>query len=130
MNKPIVFFDGYCALCNRFVNLLMRWDKKNIFNYASLQGETACHLFPGGELEKYDSIVFYSDGQVHYKSRAILQIINQMGGWWKLFYITKIFPVFIRDFVYDVIAANRYKLFGKLAQCRIPTEQEKNKLLP
>jgi len=126
----IVYFDGVCGLCNKFVNFLFRKDaKKNRLRFATLQGETAKQLHLT-ETEKMQSIVFEEDGILYRKSTAAIKILLVIGGGWKLMYLCYVFPRFLRDFVYDVVAANRYKWWGKMDACRLPTMEEVAKFLP
>lgn len=118
----IVIFDGVCGFCNQSVNLLMRLDKEKIFKYTSLQGEYVKKLKISQDL---DSIVFYDEGELYYKSTAVLKILQKLGGAWVGVGAFFIVPRFIRDFVYDVIAKYRYHIFGKLESCRMPSEEEK-----
>ncbi len=126
----IVFFFCFCVLCNKFIFLLFKIDKRNNFIFTPLQGETAKKLYPGGELEKFDSIAFMQNGKLYYKSTAAIKICITVGGIWRLIGAFYIFPAFIRDFFYDIIAKNRYKWFGKKETCRMPTLEEREKLLP
>ena len=129
--KRIVLFDGVCNLCNRSIQQLIRLDKKNQFVYGSLQGSTATKLFETLHLPpgKFDSIVFIDNGQVFSKSTAVLRISWYLGGGWKLFYVFSLLPKFLRDPVYNLIAKNRYKWFGKKQACWLPTPELKNLFL-
>ncbi len=130
IDRPIVFFDGYCGLCNRSVNFLMKRDKKNALYFAPLQGQTAEALFHHGELELYDSIVLYYNERVYYRSTAILKLLLLIGRGWQLMGIFFIIPSFIRNALYEFIAKNRLKWFGKRETCRMPTPEERDKILP
>jgi len=124
--EHIVIFDGICGFCNGSVNLLMRLDKKRIFKYTSLQGEYVKKLDIAKDL---DSIVFYDEGELYYKSTAVLKILQKLGGAWLVLGAFFIIPRFIRDFVYDVIAKYRYRIFGKLESCRMPSEEEQERFI-
>ncbi len=130
MEKHIVYFDGVCGICNFFVDFLIRKDKKNILLFAPLQGETAAKNLGFGPDQKFDTVVFNQGGKLYYKSSAGIRILSTIGGLWKLMWILMIFPPFLRDFVYDIIANNRYKLVGKKEACRIPNKEERSKFLP
>ena len=124
--EHIVIFDGVCGFCNGSVNLLMRLDKKRIFKYTSLQGEYVKKLDIAKDL---DSIVFYDEGELYYKSTAVLKILQKLGGVWLVLGVFLIIPRFIRDFVYDVIAKYRYRIWGKLESCRMPTVEEEERFI-
>jgi len=120
MNK-IIIFDGICGLCNRSVNILIKLDKHKLFHYTPLQGEFVKTLEITPDI---DSIIFYEDGTLYYKSTAILKILRSLGGIWVLTSIFYIIPNFIRDAIYDLIAKYRYKVFGKMESCRMPKKEE------
>ncbi len=119
--EKIILFDGLCGLCHKSINLLIKLDTQKIFRYTSLQGEFVQKLTiePG-----IDSIIFYEDGSVYYKSTAILKILRSLGGVWILTQFFYIIPRIPRDFIYDVIAKYRYKIFGKMQSCPLPKEEE------
>jgi predicted DCC family thiol-disulfide oxidoreductase YuxK len=124
----IVFFDGVCTLCNIFIDLLFRLDKKQVFLVASLQGETFRQV-RGTSEQKLDSIVLWHQGQFYYKSEAVIKICSLLGGIWNLATLAKIIPLVLRDAAYDFVARNRYKWFGQKETCRVPNTEEKAKFL-
>lgn len=123
--QRIIFFDGICPLCNRFVRLVFKFDNGRFFKYAPLQSETAQKHLPPADLQA-DSIVYFEAGMVHRKSKAVLRILFQLGGIWVLAALVfSALPNRLRDVVYDLIARNRYRMFGKLDSCPLPTPQQK-----
>ena len=131
-NKKIILFDGVCNLCNDSVLTIIKYDKKNGYVFASLQSEIGSEILKhiGVSPNEIDSIILY-EPKVSYdiKSTAALKIMSDFGGLWSLSKLAWLFPVFFRDFVYDVIAKNRYQWFGKKAQCMIPTPELRSKFL-
>jgi predicted DCC family thiol-disulfide oxidoreductase YuxK len=123
--KPVIFFDGVCGLCNRSVDFLIRHDKRRLFLFAPLQGETAAKELSGSFTEQPDTIILKEDLQVYYKSTAVLRILSKIGGVWKLTAAGYIIPRYLRDIIYDIVANNRYKIFGKKESCRIPSPEER-----
>jgi len=123
--KPIIFFDGVCGLCNRAVDFLIRRDTNRIFLFAPLQGKTASSELHGSLTDNPETIVCKDGKSLYYKSDAILHIMMKIGGVWNFMAIFYIIPKFIRDFVYDIVANNRYKVFGKKTSCRMPTQLER-----
>ena len=125
----IVFYDGECALCNRTISFLIKVDRSQKLKFAPLEGVTAKLLkineFADGEA----SVVFYNKEKVHYKSTAILNIIQELPFPWNLFYVLKIVPPFIRDYCYKVIGKNRYNWFGKAKSCIMNESKYKGRLL-
>ena len=127
----IILFDGVCNLCNGFVRFIIKRDPKGKFKFGSLQGKPAKELLENENRasDRMDSVVFISNGLIRQKSTAVLHILREMGGLWKLLYALIIVPKFIRDEVYDFVAANRYKLFGKREECMIPTAELQDRFL-
>jgi predicted DCC family thiol-disulfide oxidoreductase YuxK len=118
----LILFDGVCNLCNSSVNFVIERDRKAVFSFASLQSEAGQSLLrsQGITEAKLESVMLWRNGILYKKSRAALEISRQLDGLWPVLYIFRIVPAFLRDFVYDFIAANRYKWFGKRDQCRMP----------
>jgi predicted DCC family thiol-disulfide oxidoreductase YuxK len=123
--KQIILFDGVCNLCNGSVNFIIDRDSDQRFVFAPLQEERGqqLQLKYGLSPEALDSVVLIKEGKVYKKSTAALEIAKQLDGWWKVLYIFKIVPAFIRDMVYDMVARNRYRWFGRADQCRLPTPE-------
>jgi len=121
-SAPVVLFDGVCKLCNGSVNFILRRDRKGRMNFAPLQSDFAQKVVASHEIKSdpLDSIMFLEDDRLTVKSTAILRISKYLGGLWPLCMIFLIIPPFIRDFIYDIIAKNRYRWFGKYDTCRLP----------
>jgi predicted DCC family thiol-disulfide oxidoreductase YuxK len=123
-NKKIVIFDGVCNLCNSSVLKVIKNDKKNTFLFAALQSKSGQEIinYLKIDVSKIDSIILYEPG-VSYdiKSTAVLKVMKDFGGLWFLTQAFFIFPEGLRNFIYDYIAKNRYKWFGKRESCMIPT---------
>lgn len=127
----IVLFDGVCNLCNASVNFIIDRDEKAIFKFTSLQSEVGQNILVEHQLKQsdFDSIILLKEGKILKKSDAALEIARNLDGWWKYFYVFGIIPKFIRDFFYDLIAKNRYRIFGKSDACRIPTAELRERFL-
>ena len=128
----LVLYDGLCGLCNSTVSWLLRIDRRRVLNYAPLQGETARQI--SLSLQRSETIVFIpnfhsKDQKIFVRSEAILQILGAVGGGWKIAAIFRIIPRRIRDFVYDWIARNRRRWFGKYETCPIPAPEVRNRFL-
>ncbi|HLU51657.1 MAG TPA: thiol-disulfide oxidoreductase DCC family protein [Flavobacteriaceae bacterium] len=130
-DKKIILFDGVCNLCNNTVTFILKRDKKDLFRFAALQSDVGEKLTQeyGVDTTKIDSILLLTDKNYYYKSGAALRIARHLSGGYPLLYGFLIIPPFIRDFVYDIIAKNRYKWFGKKDSCMIPTPELKEKFL-
>jgi predicted DCC family thiol-disulfide oxidoreductase YuxK len=118
---PILLFDGVCNLCNSLVKFIVRRDKNARISFASLQSGTGQSLLlkAGLSKESIDTIVYFTGEKILLRSSAVLNLLKDLGGGWKLFYALIIIPSFIRDFVYKLIAKNRYKLFGRSESCEV-----------
>jgi len=130
--KKIILFDGVCNLCNGAIQFVIKRDKKDVFRYAALQSEVGLKMISerGIDTSKTDSIILVEPGVAYFvKSEAALEIIKEFGGLWPLFQVFKWTPSSFRDIVYDFIARNRYKWFGRKDQCMIPTPELQAKFL-
>ncbi len=128
-DPDIVFFDGVCNLCNGFIDFLIKRDKKHVLKYASLQGNEVKEILSEIHSEQLNTIIYLRNGKVYYQSKAVLLILKDLRGIWSMAYGLIIFPRFFRDWVYNVVARNRYQWFGKRDTCRLPTEDEKKYIL-
>ena len=125
-----LFFDGYCNLCNGLVDWVMKQDRRQTIQFASLQGKTAAEkLNLSSSKIDFDTVIYFKDQQTFERSNAILELLNDLGGFWRLFYTFKVIPVFVRDFIYNWVAKNRFRFFGRRETCRMPTPNEKARLL-
>ncbi|CAL2103298.1 alternate gene name: yugD [Tenacibaculum sp. 190130A14a] len=131
-DKKIILFDGVCNFCNDAVLKVLKYDKKNTFLFTSLQSDTGKEIVNHLRIDtsKIDSIILY-EPNVSYdiKSSAALKIMNDFGGIWKLSQLFFIFPSPFRNVIYDYIAKNRYRWFGKKEECMIPTQEIKDKFI-
>lgn len=132
LHKKIILFDGICNFCNTTVIKIIALDKKNVFVFASLQSAVGREIInrTGIDSEKIDSIILYEPNLSYdIKSSAVLKIMNNFNGLWKLSQLFWIVPKPLRDLVYDFIAKNRYNWFGKKTSCMLPTLELKEKFL-
>lgn len=131
-NKKIILFDGVCNLCNGAVNYIIKHDKKDIFRFASLQSEIGKQLVSerGMDPGELDSIVLIEPGVAYYrKSTAALEISRDLSGGYSFLKNFMFIPESLRDGIYDFVANNRYKWYGKKESCMIPTPELKTKFL-
>lgn len=131
MENKVILFDGVCNLCNGAIIFILKRDKKDVFRYAPLQSEIGKKLAAKHDidLQKVDSIILIANEKAVSKSTAALRIAQQLSGAWPLLSVFLILPTFLRNWVYDFIARNRYKWFGKKDACMIPTPELKSKFL-
>ncbi|MFN0275845.1 MAG: thiol-disulfide oxidoreductase DCC family protein [Chitinophagales bacterium] len=128
--QHIIFFDGVCNLCNRSVQTIIKKDEKEIFHFAALQSDFTKAFFLQKNFKPSVSSVVYWDGERFYlQSTAALKISGKLKFPAPLLQFLGIFPKFLRDVVYNFIAKNRYKWFGRRESCMVPTEELKARFL-
>jgi predicted DCC family thiol-disulfide oxidoreductase YuxK len=131
-NKKIILFDGVCNLCNSAVQFVIKYDHKDVFRFVALQSELGQQIIKhiGINTQNIDSIILYEPGiAYYYKSEAALQIAKNLDGFFHFGTVFKIIPTSIANQLYDYIAKNRYKWYGKKESCMIPTAELKAKFL-
>jgi predicted DCC family thiol-disulfide oxidoreductase YuxK len=115
----ILAFDGVCNLCNALVRFVIRIDKKGKIAFISLQDDRAENYF-GDAAGQVNSVLLLHDDKMYYESDAIIKMFNIVGGGWRIINVAKILPKAWRDSLYQWIARNRYKWFGKKKACPLP----------
>jgi predicted DCC family thiol-disulfide oxidoreductase YuxK len=131
-NKQLILFDGVCNLCNTSIQYVIKHDKANRFMFAPLQSAIGKQIITAFDIDtnKTDSVLLYSnENGLSIKSTAALKMAKHLGFPRNLASIFFIVPAFIRNWVYDFIAKNRYKWYGKQDACMIPTPELKSKFL-
>lgn len=128
---PIVYYDGFCALCDRFVEFVITRDREGRYRFAPLSGETARGRFGGGEDTSEPRTVILDEGvRTRIRSDAALAIVAGLPGAWTLVQGLRIIPRPIRDWVYDLVARHRFRWFGRRTECRIPSPEQRERFLP
>ena len=128
----IIFFDGICNLCNGFINFVWSKNSNRNFYYSSLQSKFSSKFLSekGLTSNKIKTIYFYDGNNLYDKSTAVIKILNNLDGFFPIIAkIFSIFPRFLRDAIYNLIAKYRYKIFGKSEVCRLPSKEEKSYFL-
>ena len=127
---PIIFFDGVCGLCNKFIDFVLPRDKAGLFRFAPLQGETAKEFLSAEDRESLKSVVLVDDGRQYKRSTAAVRILMKLGGFWKVVgFLGWLVPSPLRDLMYKAVASVRYRLFGKTETCRMPQPNERERFL-
>jgi predicted DCC family thiol-disulfide oxidoreductase YuxK len=132
IDKKIILFDGVCNLCNASVQFVIKHDKKDIFRFVPLQSALGMKIINhiGIDIKNTDSIIVYEPTKAYYyKAEAALKVVDEFGGIYSLLKILTVFPKFISNTVYDYVARNRYKWYGRQDACMIPTPELKAKFL-
>lgn len=126
----IIVFDGVCNFCNRIVRIIIRHDPSAQIHFTAQQSEAGEKLMREISIkENSNSILFVKDGLVYYKSDAVIEIAKLLSGWPSILQYSIIIPRFIRNFIYELVAANRYRIFGKQVQCMVPKEKDIGRFL-
>lgn len=130
-NQDVLLFDGVCNLCNNTVNFIIDHDPKGKFKFAALQSEFGETKLKELNLDKedFDSIVLLSEGKAYSKSTAALKVSRHLTGLWPALYAFIVIPAFLRNLIYDLVARNRYRIWGRRDQCRIPTPELKQRFI-
>ena len=131
-NKKIILFDGVCNLCDSAVQFIIKHDTNDIFRFVALQSDLGQEIIKhlGIDSQKIDSIILFEPGMAYYyKSEAVIAIAKKLGGLFYLASLFSVFPTSFSNFVYDYIAKNRYKWYGKKDNCMIPSPELKAKFL-
>lgn len=129
ITQPVIFFDGYCNLCNRAVQWIIRHDKEGKYLLAPLNSAYAEKSIPSYVRDSVDSIVLLEGGEIYLKSTAALIIAKNLSYWGMLLYGLIIIPPLIRNLIYDLIARFRYRWFGKQDTCMVPSPDIANRFL-
>ena len=128
---PIILFDGVCNFCNRTINIILKYDDQAYFQFAASQSSAAMGIMQAFNLDEkaISSVILIEQEKVFTKTDAVIQIANRLSGWPSLFRLLKFIPKPMRDFAYDLIAKNRYALFGKKDNCMIPDVSIRHRFL-
>jgi predicted DCC family thiol-disulfide oxidoreductase YuxK len=113
------------------VNFIINRDSDNSFLFSALQSESGQEILKSFNLSttEFDTFILVDGDQYLTRSDAVISIAKNLKGFPKILIIGKWIPKFFRDFLYDLVAKSRYKIFGKRQSCRIPTPEEKSRFL-
>ena len=130
-NTQIILFDGVCNFCNSSINFIIDHDPEKHFKFAPLQSEIGQGILTkfNKNTEDFDSVILLKDNQLYQKSEAAIEIAKHLSGVWKYLAAFGVLPNFFLNFFYDMIAKNRYRIFGKAETCRMPTIELRERFL-
>lgn len=130
-NQPLIIFDGVCNLCHGAVNFIIKRDKLGLFLFTTMQSDYAQELIKSHGISdpELDTFLLIKDGKIYERSNAALEITKDLSGLWYWLRIFLIVPTSIRDILYNLIAKNRYRVFGKKDQCMVPTPELQQRFL-
>jgi predicted DCC family thiol-disulfide oxidoreductase YuxK len=136
-SKPIILYDGVCGLCNGFNRFILKWDSGDCFRFASLQGSFARQILVRHKISPAAlNTMFVLFDHAHPEERllsqsdAVIYVLHSLAGSWRVVgSVLRVLPKTIRDKAYDLIARNRYHLFGKYDACPIPSAEHRERFL-
>lgn len=130
-DKPVVIFDGFCGLCARSVQFVLRRDKLGTFRFLPAQSAlgTAIYRHYGLATDDYETVILLADGKLHVTSDAALGVLGRLGPPWSALGLARAVPRFIRDWVYRVVAKHRLRFFGRTEACYLPTPEQRDRFL-
>jgi predicted DCC family thiol-disulfide oxidoreductase YuxK len=137
ISNPIILYDGVCGLCNRLVQFVLKQDSRDRFRFASLQSDFATRVLRrhGAAPEDLDTVYLVSDHalageRLASRSDAAIAVLNELGGGLSVLgVVLRLFPRWLRNWGYNLVARNRYRVFGKYDSCPIPSEKDRRKFL-
>ena len=130
-SRPILFYDGECGLCDRTVQWMLKRDPHHTIDFAPLQGSTYAAIPIPDKPAELGTVVLYDEEGLHIRSNAILRALRGIGGVWRaLAAIASVFPIALRDWVYNFIARRRLRWFGGKDSCTIPSIADRSRFLP
>jgi len=129
ITNPVVLFDGVCNLCNTSVRFLLAYNRRENLHFAALQSEFANHLLEKMNYSNLNlrTVVFIENGEVFTKSLAIFKISKHLVYPWKIIYHFRFIPKKLTDWIYDIVAINRYNVFGRKKNCMAPKPEWQNR---
>jgi predicted DCC family thiol-disulfide oxidoreductase YuxK len=130
-DRPIVVFDGYCVLCSGWANFILRQDRAATFRLLPAQSPlgSALYVHFGLDSENYGTNILVADGLAWVKSEGSIRMAEGLGFPWSLAALFRVLPVAVRDKLYDLLARNRFRLFGRRATCYVPTIDHRDRFL-
>ncbi|MEQ9186393.1 MAG: DCC1-like thiol-disulfide oxidoreductase family protein [Cryomorphaceae bacterium] len=130
-HQRVLLFDGVCNLCNSVIQFVIRNDKEEKLRFASLQSPFGINALNthGLSADDLSTFIYIRKDKVHLRSTGFLYLCRDLGGAFRLFEVAWIIPRFVRDYVYDLVARSRYSMFGKRAECYVPSESMRHRFL-
>lgn len=130
-DRPLIVFDGVCALCSGFVHFVLRHDNAGRNRFLAAQSDLATSLYRhyGLTTDMWETNLLLANGRLFVRSEAAIEIVSGFGGWWRLVGILRLIPRSIRDWLYDLIARNRYRWFGRHDLCLVPDSAQADRFL-
>jgi len=129
--KNIIVFDGVCVLCNAWVKFTLHFDRQEKFHFVVAQSDLGEEIYRSLDLKSddYDSFIVVTEGKIHTKLDGVFALFTTLGFPWKILSLGRILPLPLKNLLYDLVAKNRYRLFGKRDTCMIPTPEIRARFL-
>lgn len=128
-DKALFVFDGICVLCSGGASWIMRNDSRALVNFTPAQEALGRALYAHYDVEIDESYLLIAKGRAYTASRGYLELCRILGGWWHVLRMSVVIPERLRDWLYALIARNRYRLFGKAEYCALLTKEQRKRLL-
>lgn len=128
-DKALFVFDGICVLCSGGASWIMRNDSRALVNFTPAQEALGRALYAHYNVEIDESYLLVAKGRAYTASRGYLELCRILGGWWHVLRMSVVIPERLRDWLYALIARNRYRLFGKAEYCALLTKEQRKRLL-
>ena len=130
-SHPIIVFDAMCVLCSANARFVLRWDRRDRFRLASMQGEVGAGLYRrfGIDPANPETLIVVDGDRVLQNSDAAIAIYAGLGWPWRSLAAARLLPRALRDPVYRWVARNRYRLFGRRDTCWLPTPEQARRVL-
>jgi predicted DCC family thiol-disulfide oxidoreductase YuxK len=127
----IVVFDAQCLLCSRWVRFLLRFDRRAVFQFASIQGRTGQALLSraGLRVDGLQTLLLVDGNRSWQHTGAILRVLHALGWPWRLAWLLWLVPAPVRDAAYRLVAQNRYRMFGRSVACLVPPADASRRFL-
>jgi predicted DCC family thiol-disulfide oxidoreductase YuxK len=129
MVRAVLLFDGVCTLCNGFVQFVIQRDPAGRFQFATLQSDAARRLLQAAPQPLPDTLVLVENGRMFLRSTAALRVARGLKFPWPLAFVLVVVPRPLRDWLYDIVARNRYRWFGRRDVCMVPTPELRARFL-
>lgn len=131
-SRPVVVFDGVCVLCSGSMHFIQRHDTRDAFRFVLAQSALGQALFRhyGLPAENFDTVMVIDDGVLYTKVDAFAAVMRRLPGLWPALSGVRFIPSFLADAMYDLVAGNRYRWFGKREACLMPTAELRARFLP
>ncbi len=131
-DRPIIIFDGHCALCSGWVRFVLRHDRAAAFRLLPAQTALGAALYRHYRLDPkdYETNILIEDGRAFFKSESTIRMLERLGAPWSTARVFRVLPLSLRDRLYELVARNRLRWFGRRDQCLLSAPRYEDRFLP